>query len=206
MSKRTAYQILLCLFAMAPAISNAQQYYSQRYYSQQYYSQQYYAPSKVVYDVSSSDTSELSHILDRASLLQKIYHNDSFDASIILVVHEGAIPLFVKNNKIQHELMQRVKSLTLGEIIQIRVCEASANMQGFYKDDFDSFIQIVPMADAEIIELQNNGYAYLKWSWLLPETLLLKVLLYKRQTLSEWYGTWTDPMKDCEAVSNDNCY
>jgi len=147
MLKQLKVYLLVCVVTLIPVIANAQNNY---------------APTKVVYDVVSSDATELSHILDRATLLQNIYQHDTFDASIILVVHEGAIPLFAKNNKKHHELRQRVKSLTLGEIIQIRVCEASANMQGLDKKDFDRFIQLVPMADAEIIALQNNGYAYLK--------------------------------------------
>jgi intracellular sulfur oxidation DsrE/DsrF family protein len=56
-----------------------------------------------------------------------------------------------------HELMQRVKSLSQGEIIQLRLCKASANTQAFNKDDLDQIVQIMQMADAEIIELQNNG-------------------------------------------------
>lgn len=147
MSKQFVHYLLLCVFTLTPVMTSAQKYY---------------APGKVVYDVTSSDVSELSRVIDRASLLQKIYQNDSFEASIVLVVHEGAIPLFAKNNQHHYELMQRVKGLTLGDIIQFRLCEASANMQGLSKDDFDSVVQIVPMADAEIIELQNSGYAYLK--------------------------------------------
>ena len=126
------------------------------------YGQKEYTPGKVLYDVTTSKTTELAHIVDRISLLQNIYQHDSFDASIILVVHERAIPLFSKSNKKQHKLIQRVKNLAMGGVIQIRVCETSARIQGFYNDDFDNFIQLVPMADAEMIELQNDGYAYLK--------------------------------------------
>lgn len=124
--------------------------------------QQSYAPAKVVYDLSSPDAAELNHILDRASLLQKVYDNDTFDASIIIVVHEGAIPLFAKANKKHRELMQRANSLSLGEIIQFRLCQASARMQGYNEKDFYNFVSMVPMADAEIVQLQNRGYAYLR--------------------------------------------
>jgi len=147
MSKQFISYLLLCVITLTPVITNAQKHY---------------VPGQVVYDVTSSDATKLSHVIDRAGLLQKIYQNDSFEASIILVVHAGAIPLFAKKNQDQHELIQRVKGLTLGEIIQVRLCEASANMQGLFKDDFDSFIQMIPMADAEIIELQKNGYSYLQ--------------------------------------------
>jgi intracellular sulfur oxidation DsrE/DsrF family protein len=122
-----------------------------------------YAPSKVVYDISTPDPEALGLIFDRVNMLQNIYQNDSFEASIVLVIHEDAIPLFGANDKtMQPELMQRARSLSLGEIIKFRVCKASAAMQGFKKNDLQDFIVMVPMADAEIVKLQQEGYAYLR--------------------------------------------
>ena len=122
-----------------------------------------YTPAKVVYDVSDPDASALSHILDRTSLLQNIYGSDPFAASIVIVIHEGAIPLFTESQQSKHtDLMRRANSLAMGEIIQFRICSASAKMQGFTKKDFPEFTTMVPMADAEIIKLQHEGYAYLR--------------------------------------------
>jgi intracellular sulfur oxidation DsrE/DsrF family protein len=124
--------------------------------------EQTYNPSKVVYDVSTPVAEELGHLLDRASLLQNVYDNNSFEASIVVVVHEGAIPLFAKTSDKHQALRQRANSLSLGEIIQFRVCAASAKMQGYKSTDFPSFVKVVPMADAEIVMLQQQGYAYLR--------------------------------------------
>ena len=122
-----------------------------------------YKPAKVVYDVSSSDPKVLAHIFDRASMLQNVYQNDSFEASIIFVIHEGAIPLFGNKDKKHYpDLMRRARSLSMGEIIQFRVCKASASMQGYKKEDIQNFVTMVPMADAEIVQLQHEGYAYLR--------------------------------------------
>jgi len=126
------------------------------------YAQNGYSPSKVVYDVTTSDAVALELILDRVSFLQNVYNNNPFDASIVLVIHNEAIPVFVNTNPKYANIRQRAKSLTLGEIIQFRVCEASAKIQGFSHEQFDTFLQLVPMADAEIIQLQNLGYAYLR--------------------------------------------
>lgn len=121
-----------------------------------------YAPAKVVYDVSSPDPKAMGHILDRVSMLQNIYQNDPFEASIVLVIHEGAIPLFGNKDKNRYlDLMLRARSLSLGEIIDFRVCQASAKMQGYKKSDIQDFVSMVPMADAEIVQLQHQGYAYL---------------------------------------------
>ncbi|KPJ94640.1 MAG: hypothetical protein AMJ55_06075 [Gammaproteobacteria bacterium SG8_15] len=122
-----------------------------------------YAPSKVVYDISTPDPEALGHIFDRVNMLQNVYQNDPFEASIVLVIHEGAIPLFsAKDKAIQRELMQRARGLSMGEIIKFRVCKASAAMQGFKKNDLQDFVLMVPMADAEIVKLQQEGYAYLR--------------------------------------------
>ncbi|MES9924426.1 MAG: DsrE family protein [Candidatus Thiodiazotropha endolucinida] len=121
-----------------------------------------YAPSRVVYDVTSSDPLDLKNILDRVSLLQNLYGNNSFDSKIVIVIHEGTIPLFTKTTAKYADLMQRAKSLTYGEVIEFRLCTTSAKLQGYPANDFHEFITMVPMADAEIIMLQNNGYAYLR--------------------------------------------
>jgi len=121
-----------------------------------------YKPAKVVYDVSSADPQRLNNILDRVSLLQTMYAGDPFTASIVIVLHEGGLPLFAKSNaKRQGELVARARDLAAGEIVRFRLCEASARMQGFGRKDFDDYIELVPMADAEIIRLQHDGYAYL---------------------------------------------
>lgn len=131
-----------------------------------------YSPSKVVYDLSSSDPVVLKNILDRISMLQNVYNNNPFEASIIVVIHEGAIPLFVSANKRSlkngkdlkklENLMLRAKSLTLSDIIEFKICETSAKIQGFTPGDMQKFTSMVLMADAEIIMLQNNGYAYMR--------------------------------------------
>jgi len=119
-------------------------------------------PSKVVYDVTTADPDELNRLLDRVSLLQIMYGNDPFDASIVMVAHEGAISLFARSDDKNAQLMQRAQSLTVGEIIEFRLCGASARIQGFEGSDFHGFVTMVPMADAEIVQLQQNGYAYLR--------------------------------------------
>jgi intracellular sulfur oxidation DsrE/DsrF family protein len=122
-----------------------------------------YAPPRVVYDVSNPDPMHLKNILDRASLLQKLYGSDPFASSIVIVLHEGAIPLFAHPSAhYQTELVARARDLATGEVIRFRLCEASARMQGYSRQDFDGFIEPVPMADAEIIRLQHTGHAYLR--------------------------------------------
>lgn len=123
-----------------------------------------YAPQKVVYDVAVADGEALSGVLDRASYLSAVYGADPFSASIVLVLHGNEIPLFAIENYEKHtELMTRARSLTVGGIIELRMCEQAARAHGFEPDEIHGFVQIVPMADAEIIKLQQEGgYAYMQ--------------------------------------------
>jgi intracellular sulfur oxidation DsrE/DsrF family protein len=123
-----------------------------------------YSPQRVVYDVAVSDSAALSRVLDRASYLNNLYQADPFAASIVLVLHGDEIPLFAIENHAKHkELMTRAQSLTVGGTIEFRMCRIAARGHGFDPEDIHGFVQIVPMADAEIVRLQREeGYAYMQ--------------------------------------------
>jgi intracellular sulfur oxidation DsrE/DsrF family protein len=123
-----------------------------------------YTPQKVVYDVSASSISEFAHVLDRASYLSKIYQSDPFNASIVIVLHGGEIPFFaIRNYEKYKDLMIRAQSLTYGEVIKFRMCKIAAKGQGFDPEDIHGFVELVPMADAELVRLQQEeGYAYMR--------------------------------------------
>lgn len=120
-----------------------------------------YTPSRVVYDFTRADLKALQVLLDRVGVLQDIYNSDPFEASIIVVLHDAAIPLFLSRNPANAHMLRRAAGLTMTNVIQFRVCQMSARMQGFSKKDFPEFIAFVPMADAELVQLQRTGYAYL---------------------------------------------
>lgn len=123
-----------------------------------------YQPQKVVYDVAAASEKEFSLVLDRASYLNNIYHADPFATSIVLVLHGGEIPFFAIENYAKYEgLMTRAQSLTVGGTISIRMCEIAARGHGFDPKDIHGFVEMVPMADAEIVRLQREeGYAYMQ--------------------------------------------
>jgi intracellular sulfur oxidation DsrE/DsrF family protein len=123
-----------------------------------------YAPSKVVYDVAASDREAFEGVLDRASFLNNIYHADPFATSIVLVLHGDEIPFFaIENYGRYEELMTRARSLTVGGTIKIRMCRVAAQGHGYAPEDIHGFVEIVPMADAEIVRLQQEeGHAYMQ--------------------------------------------
>jgi intracellular sulfur oxidation DsrE/DsrF family protein len=123
-----------------------------------------YQPQKVVYDVAVAGRAAFAERLDRVSYLNSIYHADPFDASIVLVLHGDELAFFATRNQEKfRDLIQRARSLELSGPIRFLVCRAAAKMRGFAPEDFYDFVEIVPMADAEIVRLQQEeGYAYLR--------------------------------------------
>ncbi|MCU0809778.1 MAG: DsrE family protein [Thiobacillaceae bacterium] len=123
-----------------------------------------YAPQKVVYDVAVSSPAELEGVLDRVSFLNNIYEANPFDSSIVVVLHGDEIPLFaVKNHAKHRELMARAQSLTRAGPVQFRMCVVAARAHGYKPEEIHGFVQMVPMADAEIVRLQREGgYAYMR--------------------------------------------
>lgn len=123
-----------------------------------------YRPQRVLYDVTSGDPKALANILNRISYLSSLYQANPFDGSIVVVLHGESIGLFAQRNyEANRELMTRAQSLSSGGIIQFRMCRAAAKLQGFEPKDVHGFVSMVPMADAEIVRLQNeDGYAYMR--------------------------------------------
>jgi intracellular sulfur oxidation DsrE/DsrF family protein len=123
-----------------------------------------YAPQKVVYDVSVSSVRALEHVLDRASYLSKVYKADPFDGDITLVMHGDEINFFARKNYQKYkELMTRAQSLTVGNIIKFKMCKIAAKGHGYDPEEIHGFVELIPMADAEIVRLQTaEGYAYMR--------------------------------------------
>ncbi|MCO5099363.1 MAG: DsrE family protein [Burkholderiaceae bacterium] len=122
-----------------------------------------YLPSKAVYDVDTGEAAAFERVLDRVSYLNKVYEANPFESSIVIVVHGEAIELFgIRGFDRHRRLMERAHSLTQSGPIEFRICRADAAMRGYRPADLHGFARMVPMADAEIVRLQNEGYAYLR--------------------------------------------
>ena len=122
-----------------------------------------YSKQKVVYDVAAKDVAALTSVLDRASHVSLLNGADPFDNKIVIVLHGNEIPFFaIKHFAKYKDLMTRAQSLSVGGIIEFRMCRLAAQGQGFKAADIHGFVTMVPMADAEIIDLQSKGYAYMR--------------------------------------------
>ncbi len=123
-----------------------------------------YKDQKVVYDVAARSVAEFNGVLDRASFLSQLNGPDPFTTSIVLVLHGDELHYFATKNYAKYkELMERAQSLTVGDVIHFRVCAAAARSRGLTAKDLHGFVQMVPMADAEIVRLQREeGHAYMR--------------------------------------------
>lgn len=113
---------------------------------------------------TSGTAAGLSSVLDRASLISALNGADPLDNKIVIVLHGSAIPFFaIKNYGMHKKLMHRAQSLSVGEVVEYRMCRAAARLQGLLPKDIHGFVKMVPMADAEIVRLQQEeGFAYMQ--------------------------------------------
>lgn len=124
---------------------------------------QSYEKQKVVYDVTTSSEAAMRSVISRAQLLVDLNGSDPFDNKVVIVLHGKEIPFFaVKNLRKHQELMQRAQSATLSGLIEFRMCKLAAEGHGFQPEEIHGFVSLVPMADAEIVRLQQAGYAYMR--------------------------------------------
>jgi intracellular sulfur oxidation DsrE/DsrF family protein len=122
-----------------------------------------YSKQKVVYDTAVNTVAALTSVLDRASYLSVLNGADPFDNKIVIVLHGHEIDYFATKNHPKHKaLMERAQSLTVGGIIEIRMCRVAAEGRGYQPKDIHGFVSMVPMGDAEIVRLQHEGYAYMR--------------------------------------------
>ena len=126
--------------------------------------EQVYRGQKVVFDTTAGSPAGLTSILDRASFLSVLNGGNPLDNRIVVVLHGSAIPFFAIKNYAQHkDLMHRAQSLSVGNVVEYRMCRAAAHLQGFKPGDIHGFVKMVPMADAEIVRLQQEeDFAYMK--------------------------------------------
>jgi len=123
-----------------------------------------YEPMKVVYDVTTGNAEAFKLVLDRTSYLSKITGSDPLDQSIVLVLHGSAPKFFAIQNYAKYKsLQERAQSLTVGGLIQFKMCKLAAAGQGFKPEDIQGFVEMVPMGDAEIVRLQYmEKHAYMR--------------------------------------------
>lgn len=103
--------------------------------------EQQYSKQKVVYDTAVDSVAALTSVLDRASYLSGLNDADPFDSKIVIVLHGAEIPFFAIRNYAKYkDLMVRAQSLSVGGIIEFRMCKVAAKGRGFEPRDIHGFV------------------------------------------------------------------
>ncbi|HUW27398.1 MAG TPA: DsrE family protein [Sulfuriferula sp.] len=158
---RTFFITLLAALLFIPALATAAN--PDAPWGHAHVVEQTYAKQKVVYDVAVDSEAAVRSVISRAVLLANLNGNDPFDSKVVIVLHGNEIPFFaIKNYARYRELMQRAQSAAQSGVIEFRMCRIAAKGHGFEPADIHGFVTMVPMADAEIVRLQQAGYAYMR--------------------------------------------
>lgn len=153
--------LILCTALLAPGVLSAAE--TQAPWGQAKVMKQTYANQKVVYDVAVNSEAALRSVISRVGLLANLNGNDPFDTKIVVVLHGNEIPYFAIGNYAQYsDLMQRAQGVSQNGIVEFRMCRIAAKGHGFEPADIHGFVTMVPMADTEIVRLQQTGYAYMR--------------------------------------------
>lgn len=129
--------------------------------------------AKVVYDLTTKDLSNFELRVLSATVSNKAYYESSLrELDVAVVIHGGAYKFFLKepgNSKFKDDkalvstyktLAKRIETLANTYNVQFLVCGAGLRKHGLEKKDIYDFVKITPTAMIGLIDMQNEGYAY----------------------------------------------
>lgn len=119
-------------------------------------------PHKIVYQLNKADDAYQEAIFNSISAMLTKYVDD---VSIAVVVWGPGIHLLAKNPKrpVPPLFQQRVKSMAESYGITFIACGNTMHSVGWTKTDMLDFAQVEDVGAAAVMELQEQGYAYLAW-------------------------------------------
>ncbi len=125
-------------------------------------SKQVGTPHKIVYQLNQADDAYQNAIFNSISALLTKYVDD---ISIAVVVWGPGIHLLAKNPKrpVPKLYQQRVRSMAESYGVKFIACGNTMHTLGWAQADMLEFAQIEDVGAAAIMELQQQGYAYLAW-------------------------------------------
>ena len=110
----------------------------------------------LILHVDEDSQQVLNLALTNAANYKKALENEHF--ILCLVVNGPAVQLFTKDKT---DLMNRAKSLHEAGL-RIKLCANALKSYKILTEDRWDFVEIVPAGLVEIVELQRQGFAYIK--------------------------------------------
>ena len=111
-----------------------------------------------LFDVSDHSLEDLEKLLARAEEISQMQRDQYNELEIVMILHGPNISWFNQNLPKNERLIELAEKLDDLNIIDMRVCDASIENQGFNRENIPEFIESVPFAPTEIKERLDAGY------------------------------------------------
>ncbi|PKM46162.1 MAG: hypothetical protein CVV05_04080 [Gammaproteobacteria bacterium HGW-Gammaproteobacteria-1] len=118
-------------------------------------------PHKIVYQFNKADPGYQDHVIFSIGAVLRKYGDD---VKIVVVAFAEGIHILAKNpgREVKEEIRQRVASLAQYGV-EFHACGNTLTALGWTEDDLLPFAQYVDAGAADLMELQEQGYAYISW-------------------------------------------
>lgn len=116
---------------------------------------------KVVYQFNKADADYHEHVMFSVGAMVRKYEDN---VGIVVVCFGPGIHILAKNPKrpVAQEIRERVSSLhTYG--VEFHACGNTLTSLKWGAEDLVPFAKIVEVGAADLMELQERGYAYISW-------------------------------------------
>ncbi len=110
---------------------------------------------RVVFHLDFDDT--LTFELALANIMN--FLNDVGEADVAVLANGFAVKLFVKKAGVKFK--EKLEELS-NKGVKFYICNNALNAHNISKEDIFEFCEIVPAGITKLVELQNEGYAYIK--------------------------------------------
>ena len=112
-------------------------------------------PVKIVFDVTSSNTSVHESAMRHVTMMAKAYPDSKFE----LVMYSGAYGMVVKG---ESTVSEEMAALAENKNVDFVVCQASLNRHKVEPTQLITGVRAVPDGILEIIQKQGQGWGYIK--------------------------------------------
>jgi len=116
---------------------------------------------KVVYQCNHADEEYLSHIMFSAGEMVRKYGDDIW---VVITAFGPGLHILGKKpgRPIPEEILERVESLAAYGV-HFHACGNTMKSLGWTEDDLKDFAKMVPIGVDDLMQLQEQGFAYVSW-------------------------------------------
>lgn len=112
-------------------------------------------PIKIVFDVTSPDVKVHQSALRHARAMSKQYPDSDFE----VVIYSGALDMVLKGKS---SIEKDIEELANNKHVTFVVCQGTMKRYNVTMDDIVTGVGSVPDGILELVEKQNEGWAYIK--------------------------------------------